>query len=349
MTEDERWMEVALEEGRKGVGLTAPNPAVGAVIVRDGEELARGWHRAAGTDHAEKAALGKLGLGEARGATIYVTLEPCSTVGRTGACSDVIRAAGIQRVVYATADPNPAHAGRADEIFQSAGIEVKSGVREEEAKHLIRGFSMVQREGRPWVIAKTGMSLDGKITRPVGEIGWLTNEASRKEVQELRAEVEALITSGETIRRDDPSLTVRGEFRRESKKQLWRVVMTERGMERLGYRVFTDADADRTLVKKREEPEKVLRSLAAEHGVNTVLLEAGGRLLGVFSDLGLIDEWVIYLAPMVTGGPNPGLGGKGVTRLVERGILDHLTIHRVGDDLCARGLVDRVGVKEMAR
>ncbi|MEY4242774.1 MAG: bifunctional diaminohydroxyphosphoribosylaminopyrimidine, partial [Verrucomicrobiota bacterium] len=206
MNEDEKWMDRALEEARKGVGKTAPNPPVGAVIVKNGVLLGRGWHRAAGRPHAEREALADAershGSEAVRGATIYITLEPCSTQGRTPPCTQGLMDAGIRRVVYACRDENPAHAGRADELLTKAGIEVLAGVRGEAAERLLRPFFKVRKTGLPWVIWKTAMSLDGRVTRPPGEGQWLTSADSRSDVHRLRSTVDAILTSGETVRRD---------------------------------------------------------------------------------------------------------------------------------------------------
>jgi len=183
--EDEHWMQEALSEARKGLGLTAPNPSVGAVIVRDGIELSRGWTQKPGQAHAEREALANLtkhsNVPNAQGATIYVTLEPCSTHGRTGACTDALIEAGISKVVYGAKDPNPAHSGAADAILKARGIEVISGIHQSLCEASIRGFAKVQTSGRPWVIAKTAMSLDGRITRPPGESQWLTGAQARED------------------------------------------------------------------------------------------------------------------------------------------------------------------------
>lgn len=347
--DDEHWIREALKEARRGVGLTAPNPPVGSVIVRDGIELARGWHRRAGTPHAERNALAALATGEAEGATAYVTLEPCSTHGRTGACTAALIDAGISRVVYGARDPNPAHVGGADEVLQKAGIEVRSGVCNEECLHLIRGFTMVQKNGRPWIIAKTAMSLDGKITRPPGEGQWLSGPEAREEVQLLRAEVDAIMTSGETVRRDDPALTLRSPSISPAKEQPWRIVLTNKVIQQADYQLFNDNYAEKTLVFRNRNLNEILNQLAIDQSVNTVLLEAGGKLLGAFHDAGLIDEWVIYLAPMVTGGPSPAVGGEGAASLEERLSLKEVSIHQVGNDLCARGLVDRSGPASLER
>ena len=348
-SEDEKWMRLALSEGSKGIGLTAPNPAVGAILVKDDMELARGWHRKAGTPHAERDALSKLGKGEARGATAYVTLEPCSTVGRTGACTSALIEAGVTTVVYGLKDPNPEHAGRADEVLRENGIEVRSGVLEKECRHLIRGFAMVFENERPWVIAKTAMSLDGRITRPPGEGQWLSGSEAREEVQMLRSQVEAILISGESVRKDDPALTLRSSQISPEKEQPIRAVMSRRNLERSSFQLFNDVYRDRTQVYLKQQPYEVLRTLAKEHDVTTVLLEAGGNLLGLFHDQGLIDEWVIYLVPMVTGGPSPALGGEGSESLSERLNLEELSIEQIGNDLCARGMVKREDLQDFER
>ena len=209
MTEDIHWMQLALTEARNGMGRTAPNPPVGAVIVKDGILLGKGWHRAAGKPHAEREALADAGQKDLRGATLYITLEPCSTQGRTPPCTQGIIDAGIGRVVYACVDRNPDHAGRADFLLHAAGIEVVSGICQEEAEKLLRPFFKVRETGLPWVIWKSAMSLDGRITRPPGEGQWLTGELARADVQMIRATVDAILTSGETVRRDKPALTIR--------------------------------------------------------------------------------------------------------------------------------------------
>lgn len=349
ISENEKWIRVALGEGRKGIGLTAPNPPVGAVIVKDGVEIARGWHHKVGSPHAEKDALSKLKEEEARGATVYVTLEPCSTHGRTGACTEALISAGISKVVYGACDPNPSHSGEAEKILEAAGIRVVTGILEEECQHLIRGFSTVQTLGRPWLIAKTAMSLDGRITRPKGEGQWLSGTEAREEVQELRSETDAILTSGETVRRDDPALTLRGAGISSEKTQPWRVVMTQQGFDKRDFQIFEDEWKERTLIFKNQNKYDVLHTLAEQYGVNTVLLEIGGSLLGSFLDEGLVDEWVIYLTPLVTGGPSVAVGGQGSETLEARLNLKNVRIHQVGRDICARGIVDRENLQPLER
>jgi diaminohydroxyphosphoribosylaminopyrimidine deaminase/5-amino-6-(5-phosphoribosylamino)uracil reductase len=343
--EDDYWMRRALEEGHKGVGCTSPNPPVGAVLVRDGKELACGFHQGPGQPHAEIEAfhaLRRKGGEVATGATLYVTLEPCSTRGRTGACTEAIKREKVGRVVFGALDPNPAHAGAAVGLLEEAGISVTSGVLQAECESLIRAFHKVQTTGLPWVIAKTAMSLDGRITRPPGEGQWLSGSSSRTDVQQVRSEVDAILTSGKTVRADDPQLTVRGPAAVGRSAQPWRVILTSRedGVPE-GSKVLTDEFRDRTILARGRRIESVLRDLVSEQEVSTVLVEAGGRLLGRLMDEGWIDELIVYLAPLMTGGPDAALGGEGVAGLGARLGLSEITISRIDNDVRIRGLVQQ--------
>jgi len=336
-------MALALEEARKGVGRTAPNPPVGAVLVRNGQLLGRGWHRAAGQPHAECEALANAttehGSEALHGATAYITLEPCSTHGRTPPCTDALIAAGIARVVYACTDRNPQHAGRADGILQSAGIEVTSGVCADAAEPLLRPFFKVRTTGLPWLIWKTAMSLDGSITRPPGEGQWLTGEAARADVQLLRASVDAILTSGETVRRDRPSLTLRTPGLLDGRLQPWRVVVTNHPASLpQDAPLLTDAWRERTLIRPGTDLTEMLRALAREQGVLSVLVEAGGRFSAALFEAGLVDEVVIYLAPLLCGATVPALAA---TKLSASLALTELKVTHLGDDLRLRGVIHK--------
>jgi len=343
MSEDIQWMELALEEARKGLGRTAPNPPVGAVVVKDGKLLGRGWHHAAGKPHAEREALADTfqyaGPDGARGATVYVTLEPCSTHGRTPPCTQGLIEAGVARVVYACVDRNPSHAGRADALLKSAGIEVVSGICKDEAERLLRPFFKVRGTGLPWVVWKTAMSLDGRITRPPGEGQWLTGELARADVQRLRSTVDAIITSGETVRRDKPALTIRVPELLEGRSQPWRVVVTDRP-ESLpsDAPLFTDEWKDRTLVRANGDLEGILRNLVSEQGVLTVMIEAGGVFSAAMFAAGLVDEVVAYYAPILCGGPSPGLAGDSFPVSLHLAETDFL---QLGDDIRVRGIIQK--------
>ncbi|MEY3896829.1 MAG: bifunctional diaminohydroxyphosphoribosylaminopyrimidine, partial [Verrucomicrobiota bacterium] len=322
---DAHWMDLALDEARKGVGKTAPNPPVGAVIVKNGGLLGTGWHRAAGQPHAEREALAAAAGQDVRGATIYVTLEPCSTHGRTPPCTQGLIDAGIARVVYATVDRNPAHAGRADAMLQAAGIEVVSGVCREQAEKLLRPFFKVRETGLPWVIWKTAMSLDGRITRPPGEGQWLTGALARADVQKLRATVDAILTSGETVRRDKPALTIRVPELLSGRQQPWRVVVSDHPET-----LSLDESMERTLIRPRGDLAEILRKLASEQGVLTVMIEAGGVFSAAMFEAGLVDEVVVYYAPILCGGPSPGLGGAGLKESLH---LEEIDFQQFGNDI----------------
>jgi diaminohydroxyphosphoribosylaminopyrimidine deaminase/5-amino-6-(5-phosphoribosylamino)uracil reductase len=340
---DERWMGLALAEAAKGVGRTAPNPPVGAVVVRDGALIGRGYHRAAGSPHAEREALADAranhGADAVRGATVVVTLEPCSTQGRTPPCTQALIEAGIARVVYAAVDRNPSHCGRADGLLRAAGIEVVSGVRQCEAEHLLRPFFKVRETGLPWVIWKVAMSLDGRLTRPPGEGQWLTGEEARHDVQRLRGEVDAILTSGETVRRDRPALTIRVPEFLVGRPQPWRVVFSNRpeSLPR-DAPLFGDAWRERTLVRSGDGLSDSLRRLAEENGVLTAMVEAGGVFSGAMLAAGLIDEVVVYIAPRICGGPAAAMSAPAATGPLR---LEEISWQRFGDDIRLRGLIGR--------
>lgn len=339
--DDAGWMNLALEEARKGVGRTAPNPPVGAVIVKDGELLGKGWHRAAGQPHAEREALAaarlKFGESALKGSTVYVTLEPCSTHGRTPPCTAGLIEAGVARVVYAVADRNPAHVGRADAVLAAAGIEVESGVGEEEAAILVRPFFKVQQTGLPWVIWKTAMSLDGRLTRPPGDGQWLSGPESREIVQRLRSEVDAIMTSGESVRQDLPRLTIRDPGLLQGRDQPWRIVFTSRP-ESLpsACALFSDEWKHRTLIREAADLEETLRNLVVEQGILSALLEAGGGLAAAFLEASLVDEVAVYLAPLLCGGPVSAVAGEGLDAALDP---SSITFAKVGEDVLLRGLI----------
>lgn len=336
---DQKFMQLALAEGAKGIGLTAPNPSVGAVIVRGDEVLGRGYHRAAGRAHAEVEAIADARAQghELEGAAIFITLEPCSTTGRTPPCTSALIEAGLSRVVWAAEDSNPNHCGAARRILENQGIEVVSGVLQDEAEHLHRAFLKVQRTGLPWVIVKTAMSLDGRITRPPGEGPWLTGPEARAEVQELRGEVDAILTSGATARADNPRLSYRGT--RSEKKPPIRVVISRSPQAGLPPTAHLLSDGLPTRFESGDL-RPLLQKLATE-GFQSLLIEAGGELVGQLLDQQLIDEWVSYLAPLICGGPHPAVAGQGTVDLEQRPRLMRVESARLGNDLRLRGLIDR--------
>jgi len=335
-----RFMRAAFREALKGVGVTSPNPAVGAVIVKNGRILARGWHRQAGYPHAEVEALRALASPElARGATLYITLEPCSTHGRTPPCTQAILAAGIRRVVVGATDPHPSHAGRGLELLKARGVDVVSGVLEAECVRLNRAFFKWITTGRPWVIAKAGLSLDGRITRVPGEGQWLTGPLARRDAHQLRVRADAVLVGAETVRADDPSLTVRLVSLPEGKLQPWRVVLTRTGRLPEGARLFTDAFRERTLVFKERPLAEVLEELGRQYKVNTVLAEGGGEVLGALFAEGLVDEVCFYVAPLLCGGPQLAVSDLGLR--LETVPLVEVEYRKLGRDLRMSAIVGR--------
>ncbi len=326
---DAFYMARALELARKGVYSTHPNPRVGCVIVRDGEVVGEGWHARAGEPHAEVHALRQAG-DKAKGATVYVTLEPCSHHGRTPPCADALVNAGVGRVVAAMQDPNPDVAGRGLLHLMSAGIAVQSGVLESEARAINKGFLKRMEHGLPYVRVKLAMSLDGRTAMASGESKWITGPEARSAVQRLRAQSSVVLTGADTILADDARLTVRPD-ELGLNAELTALAVTRPPLRVLvdgRLRVPLDAPffkADNALVatcaaasaRERYQEQghellalpssgghvdlrKLLVELAAR-GVNDILVEAGPRLAGAFTRLGLVDEFQIFVAAQFMG------------------------------------------------
>lgn len=334
MPSDEHYMREALRLARRGLGHTHPNPAVGCLIVRNGKILGRGWHRKAGSPHAEIEALRSLARPAlARGATAYVTLEPCSTHGRTPPCTGALVAAGLSRVVTGAIDPNPEHRGRGLAILRRAGLETASGVLAGECASLNPEFHFAMSTGLPWVIAKCGMSLDGRLTRPPGEPRWITSPAARADAMKLRTRVDAILVGAETVRADNPSLTVRGM---PGAAQPWRVVWAPRRMPPRNSKLFTDRWKSRTLVVRHASLRDALRALAAR-GITSVMVEGGGHTMGCVMDNHLAQELVFYIAPMLAGGAIPAVGGRGVLLPSRAARLSRTKFETLGDCLRISG------------
>ncbi len=329
----ETFMRLALAEAKKGLGLTSPNPAVGAILVANGKVIARGHHEAAGSDHAEIRCLKQWRGTMPRNATLYVTLEPCSTTGRTPPCTNAIIAAKIKKVVVGAVDPNPQHAGRGIKQLRSAGIEVRAGVLADECSRLNEAFNKWIQTKCPFVIAKCGMSLDGRLTRPPSESRWLTSARSRRHAHQVRAQVDAVLIGAETLRTDDPRLTVRTG---RKAKQPWRVVVSRSGKLPRTAKLFTDRHANRTLVYLRKSLREVLEDLGRKE-ITSVLIEGGGEILGQALDERSIDKVQIYLAPLFTGGPVVAFAGNGAATTAEALRLANMTFERINGDICISG------------
>lgn len=325
--EDRRHLRRALALARRARGETSPNPMVGAVLVRNGRVLGEGWHHRAGQPHAEVEALrdaADRGHSPA-GATLYVTLEPCCTHGRTPPCTDAIRAAGIARVVVAATDPNPRHAGRGLDLLRQAGIRVDAGLLAGESSRLNEIFHHWIVTGTPFVTVKAAMTLDGKIATAGGDSKWITGERARAAAHGLRAAHDAVLVGVETVLHDDPALTVRRPGRPETAR--WRLVLDTRARTPVTARLVTDAFAGRTILfvgrlaparrvaalrrrvrvvevaerAGRVDPAAVLAWLAHE-GITSVLVEGGGEVNAAFLEAGLAQRVTFFIAPKVLGG-----------------------------------------------
>lgn len=336
--EDIKLMKLALAAGRKGLGRTSPNPAVGAIIVsKNGKDiLGRGWHRKSGEPHAEIEAIADAKARFPRrslaGTTIYVTLEPCSTTGKTGACSDAILEAKFGRVVIGTLDPNPAHAGAAVKLLERAGIAVTVGVCEEECRELIRFFAKHITTGKPYVIAKSAITLDGRTTLTKKRGQWISCAESREDVQKLRAQCDAILIGGETARADNPQLTLRGKHA-VGRDQPIRIVLTAINELPDDLTLFTDRFADRTEVFHGRSLSRVLTTLG-KRGITSVLLESGGRLFAHGIAKKLIDEVVIYQAPIIGGGGNRLMPVDDIVA-----DLEDVRVSRIGSDTRIQGRI----------
>jgi diaminohydroxyphosphoribosylaminopyrimidine deaminase/5-amino-6-(5-phosphoribosylamino)uracil reductase len=364
-SELDHWhLQRALELAVQGQGHVEPNPMVGCVIARGAEIIGEGWHRKFGGPHAEIEALRMAGS-RAAGATMYVSLEPCCHVGKTPPCTEAIIAAGIKRVVAALRDPFPLVAGGGFAQLQAAGIEVSMGELESEARRLNAPYLKHIERGRPWVIAKWAMSLDGKIATRTGESQWISNEHSRAIVHRLRGRVDAIIVGRETVLRDDPRLTARPAGPRTA----LRIVLDTNALLSMETKIVRTAKESPVLVIVSEKSPADRRKLLVEAGcevfvcsgethalrlremldelgrrhLTNVLVEGGGRVLGSLLDLREIDEAHVFIAPKLIGGlgaPSP-IAGDGLAILGEAMKLDSPSIELLDGDVYVSGRVKK--------
>jgi diaminohydroxyphosphoribosylaminopyrimidine deaminase/5-amino-6-(5-phosphoribosylamino)uracil reductase len=333
---DEKFMRLALKEAKKALGQTSPNPAVGAVLVIDNRIVSKGHHREAGRAHAEIECLSNFGASLPARATLYVTLEPCSTTGRTAPCTDAMIKARLKNVVIGAIDFNPRHSGRGIVELRNAGLRVRDGILAEECTRLNEAFNKWIVTGQPFVTAKCGMSLDGRLTRPPNESRWVTGRDARRDAHQLRAQVDAVLVGSETVRADNPRLTIRG-LRRT--RQPWRVVLTRSGQLPRQAHIFSDKFADRTLIYKRKSLAWVLKDLG-KRGVTSVLIEGGGEVLGDALDKRLIDKVQIYVGSILTGGPVLAFPGAGAAKTANAVKLRHLEYRQIDQTVCVCGYLD---------
>ncbi len=354
----EKIMRRAIALARRGVGKTAPNPAVGCVIARDGAIVGEGWHRKAGTPHAEVHALRQAGR-SARGADVYVTLEPCSHHGKTPPCAEALIAAGVRRVFAAMVDPNPKVSGRGIGLLRAAGIEVQVGLLESESLLLNEPFLKHVTTGLPFVILKSALTLDGKTATRNGDSRWVTGEASRRYVHRLRSRVDAIMVGIGTVIADDPQLTCRIP----GGKDPLRVVVDARMDIVPAARVLHLDSPARTVIATLDGAGPRAESLKAQGveilrcrgregrvdlsdlfarlggmGVQSVLLEGGSRLAAEALRLGLIDKFLLFYAPTLVGGEGAGLfAGEGVEKMADAVRLRDVKVRRFGADIMIEG------------
>jgi diaminohydroxyphosphoribosylaminopyrimidine deaminase / 5-amino-6-(5-phosphoribosylamino)uracil reductase len=359
---DLRFMKMALRLAARGAGWVSPNPMVGAVVVQAGEVVGRGWHRRYGGPHAEIEAL-RIAGNLSRGATLYVTLEPCNHHGRTPPCSEAVLAAGVSRVVAAGPDPNPRVSGGGADFLRQHGVQVEMGLLAAEVRRLNEAWFAWVANGRPYVIAKAACSLDGRIATRTGESQWLTGEAARGFGHRLRHECDAILVGAGTVAADDPQLTARLPRRRA--KDPIRIVLDSRlripSTARLLHLTSPSptwvactgaARADKikalkalgvdVLVMPDENGRVALEPLLQELGrrkVQSLLVEGGAEVLGAFLDQRLVDKFYFFYAPKILGGTEayPAVAGVGVARLAEAHQARDLTVRRIGTDIVISG------------
>ncbi|WP_111655677.1 bifunctional diaminohydroxyphosphoribosylaminopyrimidine deaminase/5-amino-6-(5-phosphoribosylamino)uracil reductase RibD [Isoalcanivorax indicus] len=356
---DRQYMTQALRLARQGRYTTDPNPRVGCVLVRDGQVVGSGWHVRAGEPHAERHALAEAG-DAARGATCYVTLEPCSHTGRTGPCADALIEAGVARVVAAMQDPNPQVAGQGLTRLREAGVQVECGLLEAEARALNPGFIRRMETGRPCVRIKLAASLDGRTAMASGESQWITGPAAREDVQQLRAASSAIVTGVGTVLADAPALTVRPESWVQASypalpvRQPLRVVADRQlrtpadapvviGPGSALLLCSPEAAGGARVDALRRAGAEVLggdwdaRAIALElgrRGCNDILVEAGPTLAGAFLAAGCADELIVYMAPMLLGdAARPLLHLPGLATMADKISLTLVDLRQVGADL----------------
>jgi diaminohydroxyphosphoribosylaminopyrimidine deaminase/5-amino-6-(5-phosphoribosylamino)uracil reductase len=350
------FMRAALRLARRAVGRTAPNPPVGAVVVRSGAVIGKGYHRAAGLPHAEVEALAEAG-DAARGADLYVTLEPCAHHGRTPPCTDAIIRAGVRRVVYAVGDPDPKVAGRGEAQLREAGVALERGLLARQAEQLYEAYFKHRRTSMPLGVLKLACTLDGKVATASGESRWITGPRARQYAHRLRNDHDAVLVGIGTVLADDPALTTRLRGGRDA----LRVIVDSRGRTPTTAQAVTQESTAGCLIATTEpapqERREALRAAGAEvvvlpscearvdlralwallgqRGLLSVLIEGGPELAAGALQAGVVDKLLLFLAPKIIGGreAKPVVGGESVARLADARELDIRRVRRLGPDL----------------
>lgn len=335
MDKDKKYMRLALSLACRAWGRTSPNPMVGAVLVKNENVIGKGYHKRAGDFHAEINAISAAG-NKCDGAALYVTLEPCSTMGRTPPCTDAIISSGISEVVIGCIDSNPNHSGRGVRILREAGISVRTGVEEERCNELNEAFFHWITTGRPFVLLKIGMTLDGKIATLCGKSRWITGPAARKRVRRLRQWADAIMIGGNTARKDHPSLTVSGN---RDWKQPRRIVasykMTETDLMDL---LLPGNKPELIRASGKKEWLSELKRLGCEN-ITALLVEGGGELAASLLNAGMVNKVEFHIAPKILGGKNsvPAVGGINPDSLGKALELLKLRSRRLDGDIIISG------------
>lgn len=353
---DKQFMKQAIDLAAAAKGLTSPNPTVGAVIVQDSEVVGYGAHTQAGGPHAEVLAIEMAGE-QTNGATLYVTLEPCSHYGKTPPCVEQIIRAGIKCVHVSMQDPNPLVSGKGIELLREAKIDVLTGLYEKEARLLNEDWVKYITLGLPFITVKTAMSLDGKIATRTGNSKWITAEVSRENVHRLRHENDAIMVGAGTVIADDPSLTTRGV---EAGRNPLRIIIDANLDIPLTAKVISDNKAETWIftnldlaTEKAQEllelgvkvyaiqPDRLIEvfKLLGEHEITSVLIEGGSELIGSLFDQRLIDKYITFIAPKLIGGRDAitSIGGIGIANMSEAVTINEIKYDKVGEDICISG------------
>mgnify|MGYP001770198103 FL=1 len=349
---DEKWMELAFYLAKQGTAQTSPNPLVGAVVVKDGEVVGFGAHLKAGEAHAEVHALNMAGE-KAKGATLYVTLEPCSHYGKTPPCCNLIIEKGIQKVVVATLDPNPLVSGNGVKALQAAGVEVEVGILANEGEQLNKVFFHFIQTKTPFVTLKYAATLDGKIATKTGDSKWITGEDARKDVHRYRERHDGILVGVNTIIKDNPSLTCRLPDRKRTPK---RIILDTHLRIPLEAKVLNDQEAETWVIcqdgkcKKKEEIEKLgakvfplqnqleipaILKMLGEHGITSLFVEGGAMVHASFLEARAVNELIVYFAPKILGdqGGLSAVSGKEVFKMEEAYQFQMQSVSKIGEDL----------------
>jgi diaminohydroxyphosphoribosylaminopyrimidine deaminase/5-amino-6-(5-phosphoribosylamino)uracil reductase len=365
--DDEKWMKRALRLAEKGAGRTSPNPMVGAVLVKSGKVVGEGYHAKAGEAHAEIIAL-RQAREKARGAILYLNLEPCTHQGKTPPCAPQIIKAGVKRVVMGMEDPNPLVNGKGIEALRKSGLDAKVGILENECRRLNEAFRKYILKKEPFVTLKAAATLDGKIATRNGDSKWISGEASRHFVHRLRDRVDGVLVGIGTVLKDDPQLTARVKAGRDP----YRIVLDSRLKISEEAKVFEHSPSKVILATTELAPQEKIQRLEkrgirvlvldskegrvrlksclsklGEIGMMSLLVEGGGRVNGAFLDEGLIDRFLLFLSPKLMGDQQaPGIfGGRGVSSLQEAAVLKEVKARRIGEDVLIEGYLEW-GTKE---